>query len=126
MRRSYYFPQEVEVWYILPAIRKQLALELQESGMSQKDVASLLKLTEAAVSHYKKNKRVKNDLFTPMIKNEIKRSAQHILRDPSAALSEILRISDIVRKEKVMCKMHLMKSGLTEKELPCSLCNAHR
>ena len=36
------FPQEIEVWYVLPAIRKQLALELIKQGLTQSQVSKLL------------------------------------------------------------------------------------
>tara|TARA_Y100000310_G_scaffold342256_1_gene444709 strand:- start:3506 stop:3883 length:378 start_codon:yes stop_codon:yes gene_type:complete len=124
MKRNYYFPQEVEVWYILPAIRKQMALDLLQEGMSQKAIAAILKLTEAAISQYKKNKRVKDDLFNKKIKDEIKKASKKIMNEPDAALHEIMNICELVKKEKVICKMHLKKSGLKEEDLPCGMCVA--
>ena len=43
-------PQEVEVLYILPAIRRELAKEMKKQGLEQKKIAGLLFVTEAAVS----------------------------------------------------------------------------
>ena len=125
MHRSYYFPQEIEVWYILPAIRKQLALELISQGVPQKEVAVWLKLTEAAISLYKKNKRVKENIFTAALLIEIKKSAEIITRDHLKAVDEILRINELIKKEKIICRMHLQKSGLPEKNLPCAMCEVH-
>jgi hypothetical protein len=46
-----HMPQEIEVWYIIPAIRKELAKRLvQHHEVAQKDVAELLGVTEAAIS----------------------------------------------------------------------------
>ena len=52
-------PQELEVWYILPAIRRELTISLKEEGLKQRQVAEILGVTEAAVSQYIKSKRAK-------------------------------------------------------------------
>lgn len=43
----------------VPAIKAKLAKELKEKGLSQKDIAVLLNVTEAAVSQYLSGKRAK-------------------------------------------------------------------
>lgn len=49
---------ERALWYILPAVRRQVAIILKEKyGMSQKKIAKVLGLTEAAVSNYIRRKR---------------------------------------------------------------------
>ena len=53
-------PQEIEVWYILPAIRKELVVVLKESGLTQRKIAGMLKVTEAAISQY--SKHIKDNL----------------------------------------------------------------
>jgi len=51
-------PQEVDVWYMLPWLRKQLAVILKQTySLSQKDIALKLHVTEAAVSQYVHDKR---------------------------------------------------------------------
>ena len=50
-------PQEIEVWYVLPAIRKELVVTLKEKNLTQKKIAEFLNITEAAVSQYIKQKR---------------------------------------------------------------------
>ena len=50
-------PQEIEVWYILPAIRKELVRVFKEKGKSGKEIAFLLGITPASVSQYGKDKR---------------------------------------------------------------------
>ncbi len=44
----------------VPAIKAKLAKELKEKGLSQKEIAALLDVTEAAVSQYLSGKRAKN------------------------------------------------------------------
>ena len=62
-------PQEIEVWYMLPAIRKEFALTLIRHELSQKEVAKLLGVTEAAVSQYKSEKRAHGLEFNEHIKS---------------------------------------------------------
>ncbi len=45
--------------YKVPAIKAKLARELKEKGLRQKDIATLLDVTEAAVSQYLSGKRAK-------------------------------------------------------------------
>ena len=56
-------PCEVITWYILPAIRRELATKLvKEHGITQKKTAELLGLTDAAISQYVSKKRGKIEL----------------------------------------------------------------
>ena len=50
-------PCEVVVWYVIPAIRSELAKELLNLGMKQKDVSELMDITQPAVSQYITDKR---------------------------------------------------------------------
>ena len=49
-------PCETVVWYVLPAIRSELAKELAKA-MTQKEISEILGITQAAVSQYVSNKR---------------------------------------------------------------------
>lgn len=100
------FPQEVEVWYIIPAIRKQLALEMISQGMSQKKVAELLNITSAAVSQYKSDKRASTELFNVMIKREIKISASNITKNKTSVFHEVMRINSLVKSQGLLCSLH--------------------
>ena len=53
-------PQEIELWYVIPAIRKQLVIELKRKGLKQKAIAPILGITEAAISQYNRDKRACN------------------------------------------------------------------
>ena len=50
-------PCEIVVWYVIPAIRSELAKELLNLGMKQKDVSQLMDITQPAVSQYITDKR---------------------------------------------------------------------
>lgn len=48
---------EIIVQYILPAIRAEMAIEMQKQGISQTNIAKVLGVTPAAVNQYLKSKR---------------------------------------------------------------------
>ena len=50
-------PQEIQAFYILPAVRRAIALEFKKKGMAQNKIAELLGITPAAVTHYIQSKR---------------------------------------------------------------------
>ena len=69
-------PQEIEVWYVIPALRREIAKSMIEHyNMTQKQVSGLMNLTEAAVSQYLSSKRAKEIVFGSAVLNEIKKSA---------------------------------------------------
>ena len=50
-------PCEIVVWYVIPAIMSELAKELLNLGMKQKDVSEIMNITQPAVSQYITGKR---------------------------------------------------------------------
>jgi uncharacterized protein len=100
-----YMPQELEVWYIIPAIRRELAKEMAKTGMMQKDIAKLLGLTEPAVSQYLKSKRAKEIKFDRKIQELIDQAAQNIIKDDKKMIFEIQAICEKVRKSGFLCKI---------------------
>ena len=73
-----YSPQEIEVWYVLPEIRKQLALALKKQGLSQKQIAEKLGVSAATITHYMKNKRAGNFDLGKDVNSFIEKSAKKI------------------------------------------------
>ena len=116
-------PQEIEVRYILPAIRRELAkVFISEHKKSQKQAANILGLTEAAVSQYIQSKRAKEVVFSENIVNEIKVSADRILADKNnrqRLIAEMYRISNLTTVRQILCDIHRAQS----KELEhCNVC----
>jgi len=65
----YNLPQEIEVWYIIPAIRRKLAKILtEEYGLTQEKAANILGVSKAAVCQYLSKKRAMNVKFPSGIK----------------------------------------------------------
>jgi len=96
-------PCEIITWYILPAIRRELAaVMINKYGMYQKDAAKFLGVTDAAVSQYLSRKRGNID-FDGMGKNEFEASAGKIIGGVPA--------------EKEICQLckFLVSSGLLDK-----------
>ena len=108
-------PQEIEVWYIIPAIRRELTQELLNLGLNQKQIAERLDVTPSAVSQYIKNKRASKIKFDDKIKKEIKQAAKKIAENKSCCIvketNELCKqisnsgfLMEIQRKFNVRCK----------------------
>ncbi|MBT3297321.1 hypothetical protein HN385_00195 [archaeon] len=119
---KFIFPQELEVWYLLPAIRKKLALALVKEGMAQKDIAKIMNISAATISHYKKDKRAKKDIIGNSLDLDIKKSVKKIVQDPTIIFSEIMNLTKIVKKNGLLCDIYQKQKDLVEK-LPCCNCN---
>jgi len=120
-------PQEVELWYVIPTIRKALVTELKKQGLKQKEIAPLLGITESAVSQYMRDKRACccYDAFEKdPLKSEIKRSADMLLKakgapDPAIAMKEITRLCRMIKENKIICDIHRKQNPDVGK---CDIC----
>lgn len=92
-------PCEMIVWTVLPCIRKKLAKNLLGKGLSQKEIAEKLGVSNAAISQYITDKRGGNVKLSDEIDEEIEKSANAILNGEDA-VKEICRICKII-KEKI-------------------------
>jgi len=102
----YTLPQEIEVWYIIPAIRKELSkCFINEHKLSYESTGKLLGLTKVAIFQYVKNKRASKVKLHPKIKKEIIRSSDEIIKNRSNSVKEILRIIKIIRLKKLHCEV---------------------
>src|SRR3989344_1695503 len=111
-------PQEIEVWYILPAIRRELVVVLKERGTSQKKIAEVVGIAQSAVSQYLTGKRGGEVVFPKEVKDFIRKCADKI-KDTKTAYQQIQSISDYIRKSKALCKIHAaLEGGLNS----CDIC----
>ena len=106
-------PQEIEVFYVIPALRRQLAMVMKEGGLKQSKIADLLYIKRAAVSQYISNKRGGKVVFNEDIMKEIKTSADRIV-DKFTLLSEIQRLLRVVKNSGELCKIHKQFSNVPE------------
>jgi len=104
----YVLPQEIEVWYIIPAIRKEMASCLiKDFSYSYDKVGKALGISKAAVSQYMNNKRASKIKFPLLVLKEIMSSCKRINSSKSHANHEIIRILEVMRNKKVsfeVCK----------------------
>ena len=112
-------PQEVEVWVLMPAIRRQLAVELKSLGLKQKDISTILKVTVPAISQYINNKRAKDVRFSKEMQKEIGESAKRLVSASSFVDKEIQRILRFSRDTKGICKVCNTYCNTTE---DCKIC----
>ncbi|MFC2162602.1 transcriptional regulator [Candidatus Altiarchaeota archaeon] len=71
-------PCENALWYVLPQVRADIARELVKAGMKQKDIASLIGVTPAAVSQYLNKKRAGKIKTSKEYMEKIRESAKRI------------------------------------------------
>ena len=115
-----YYPQEIEVWYVLPSIRRELAKELVKYNLTQREISSKLNITESAVSQYLREKRANLVKFDNVITKAIQIGAKKIAVKDEIVMKEIQKIINLMRKNKVLCKIHHQY----DKDLPenCNHC----
>ncbi len=97
-------PQEIEVWYIIPAIRRELAKAMLKKGMSQRDVARKLGVTDAAVSQYLRSKRASEVRFDSATRKEICKSAERLIRNGNA-MEELQCMVRFCRNKGLVCSI---------------------
>ncbi len=115
-------PQEIEVRYILPAIRREFAkILVEEKKKSQKETAKLLDITEAAVSQYLNSKRAKEVVFSEDVRNEMRNSLDKLMHDNSKQrlIAEIYRICNLTDVRQILCGIHRSQSKELEN---CNVC----
>ena len=112
-------PQEIVVWFIIPALRRQFVIELKKHKLKQKEIASLLNLTEAAVSQYLKKKRGEKITFDAEIKKEVKKSAEKIVNKKSNFRKELQIILRKLEQTRFVCSVGHKYMGVPE---DCNIC----
>ena len=98
-------PQEIEVWYVLPAIRKEMAIALKKEGMAQKKIAEIFGVTPAAISQYISNKRGSDASMEKDIKKEVEKSIKIIIKDNKQMFFEMQKILKTLRDKGSMCSI---------------------
>ena len=101
-------PCEVIVWYVIPTIRAELAKELVKMGMSQKDIAGRLGITQSAVSQYIKDKRGKGIPINKEVRKGIKVLAKQVMAEPEPkeTIPGICMVCAIVKASGSLCELH--------------------
>ena len=115
-------PCEIVVWYVIPAIRSELAKELLNLGMKQKDVSELMDITQPAVSQYITDKRGSGIKLDDHVRSMVKDFALELSTGESTKADLISRTCTICKQvETVDVLTHL---GIDKSELgeDCQSC----
>lgn len=114
-------PQEIEVWYLIPALRRELALSfIGDYGLNQKKTAEILGMTNAAISQYLSLKRGNEIKFSKDEMAAIKKAAGDIIKNPDDVMKKIYQLSVSLRKSKAICGIHLSRDKSLGKD--CDIC----
>ena len=114
-------PQELEVFYFIPAIRKELSIQMKKKGKGQREIANLLGVTEAAVSQYISAKRATGIKLEKEVKEEISKSIDKI-KTPLDSVRETQQILAFLRRTRLICKYHHKFLKFIPKN--CNICHA--
>lgn len=117
-------PCELAVRDILPAVRALIVIKLRERGYKQKEIASLLGLTQPAVSYYLNKRRAKKIIL--LQKNE--RVMNEINEFVEKLLNGSLDQSEISKEFCYMCNLtrDLFFDDETLKIFEKSNCDTHK
>ncbi len=100
----YLLPQEIEVWYIIPKIRKEMAtIFVKEYKLSYEKTGDILGISKAAISQYLSNKRANKIKLSKEIEKEIKTSVKTVMEKKSNGMMEIERIIQLMKNSKCAC-----------------------
>ncbi len=104
-------PCELTVFYVLPCIRKELAMELvKRHHYSQADVARMFGMTDAAISHYMNSRRgstveiVSSGRYQEF-KLEVEKSAKRLI-EGSDIVTEICLLCRVIRGSCMMADIY--------------------
>jgi predicted transcriptional regulator len=126
-QRKFILPQAIELYYLIPSLRKQLAIALIKRGLKQKEVARLLSLTPSAISQYLSGKRAANKI--EVLAGAIEESAEKIKsrvgkvgkidKDKVYAHKELLRLIKIAEKKGIACELCKAHNKINCKDKIC-------
>lgn len=113
-------PCEIAIWYVLPRIRSELAKELTNLGLTQKDIVQRLGITQPAVSQYLREKRGRGIEFKENVMLAIRKLAKDLADDViDNLIFGVCEICTKVREDKTLCRLHKAQEIVPEN---CDLC----
>ncbi|MFO7676922.1 MAG: transcriptional regulator [Thermoplasmatota archaeon] len=97
-------PCEYMMWNGLPVIRKEIAeCMINTFGLNQKEAATKLDVTPAAISQYRSNKRGRIKIVDEEILLEITKSAERLIHSNNGSVvDETCRICKILMQKKAI------------------------
>ena len=117
---EYLLPQEIQVRYVLPAIRGEMAKAMVDEGMSQREAARMLGMTEGAISQYLSGKRANYVVLGAELAAEVRKSAGSVRENRTVLMGELIRLSNHEKALELMCRMH--KETFPKTMKGCNIC----
>lgn len=116
-------PCEAAIRIILPAVKAQIAKNLKQKNIKQKDIANLLDVTAGAVSQYMWNKKGAAFKFSDDINQMIKIVSDEISKgkNPELLRYGICHICKEIRRRGEACRVCNPK---IDADYDCSLCKS--
>ncbi len=108
------FPQELEVYFVIPAIRRELARALHLLGVKHNKIARLFDVSEACVSNYFKLKRAAKINFRPHILKMINEGAEKLLNG-ECLINIVEEICRRFKEDGSLCELHKSMDPLAGK-----------
>ncbi len=108
-------PCEIVVWYVIPTIRSELAKELLNLGMKQKEISELLDITQPAVSQYISDKRGHGLKFNDETQNLIREFAKGLVEqkyNQRDIIPHVCQICKKVKTDEILCQLHKEKGKM--------------
>ncbi len=115
-------PCEIVVWYVIPAIRSELAKELLNLGMKQKDVSELMDITQPAVSQYITDKRGSGIKLNEDVRAMIKQFARELSEGEATKADLISRTCNICKNVKTVDVLEQLNIDKSELGDDCQTC----
>jgi len=99
-------PQEIEVFYVIPAIRRELAKALVKRGFKQKQVAEIFGVSKACICNYFKAKRGQEVKFDAKTKELINGCADDLKSGKTCFISAIQKVCKEFKQSECLCDLH--------------------
>lgn len=112
----HFLPQEIEVWYIIPALRREIAKCLiKEYGLSYEKTGEILGVTKAAVSQYVKGKRAAKIVLPKELSSAILKSCEQLVNEKSNAIAETMQLLEYIKQKNLGCEVcGKLKEGILD------------
>ena len=99
------------MFYIIPGVKREVAVCMKKKGMKQNKIAGLLGIEEATVSQYLNNKRGHRIELGEETLREILKSSD-LITDKISYFREMQRIMKVIRRNGTLCKIHKQVSDV--------------
>lgn len=111
-------PQEVEVFYVIPTIRRELAFAMKAAGKKQKEIAELLCVKESTISQYLNDKRATEVKLNEQLKSAATAAAARV-KDKVTLIAETQKLLGLIKEGKTLCEIHRSIANIPKS---CDVC----